>query len=80
MLTVPACISMFVPILNLLILILVNQAACSAPRQAELRVGPMGVDQEDMTRIGDITGRCTHCWYDLTGNETGYCPECGQRI
>src|SRR5262249_21001227 len=25
-------------------------------------------------------GRCTHCGYDLTGNTTGLCPECGPTI
>lgn len=24
--------------------------------------------------------RCSSCSYDLTGNESGVCPECGQRI
>lgn len=23
---------------------------------------------------------CVNCGYDLTGNETGACPECGQRF
>jgi len=25
-------------------------------------------------------GRCSHCDYDLTGNLSGRCPECGQTI
>ena len=25
-------------------------------------------------------GRCTECWYDLTGNVSGVCPECGTAI
>lgn len=25
-------------------------------------------------------GHCTHCGYDLTGNTSGTCPECGERI
>jgi hypothetical protein len=24
-----------------------------------------------------LAGRCQHCDYDLTGNESGICPECG---
>lgn len=24
--------------------------------------------------------QCAVCWYDLTGNESGICPECGTRI
>lgn len=79
-LTVSACTGMLIPIVNVVVLLVVNQAACSVLRQAGLRVGPLGVRQEDLSRIGEITGRCTHCWYDLTGNVSGYCPECGTRI
>ncbi len=25
-------------------------------------------------------GKCEHCGYDLTGNTSGVCPECGERI
>ena len=25
-------------------------------------------------------GLCTHCRYDLTGNESGVCPECGTEV
>jgi len=25
-------------------------------------------------------GRCVHCDYDLTGNVSGVCPECGEKI
>ena len=25
-------------------------------------------------------GHCRECGYDLTGNESGTCPECGNRI
>jgi hypothetical protein len=25
-------------------------------------------------------GRCAHCDYDLTGNLSGTCPECGEKI
>lgn len=25
-------------------------------------------------------GRCTHCTYDLTGNVSGVCPECGATV
>ena len=26
------------------------------------------------------SGECTNCGYDLTGNESGVCPECGEAI
>jgi len=33
------------------------------------------------TRIRRVMiGKCTHCAYDLTGNETGKCSECGTSI
>ena len=25
-------------------------------------------------------GHCEHCGYDLTGNVSGMCPECGQSV
>ncbi|MCB9850954.1 MAG: hypothetical protein H6817_09660 [Phycisphaerales bacterium] len=27
-----------------------------------------------------VPGRCGRCGYDLTGNTTGVCPECGARV
>jgi len=74
------CVAMLLPIINLVALWLVNQAACAALRRGGLRVGAIGVHPDDLSKIGDITGHCTNCWYDLTGNESGYCPECGRRI
>jgi hypothetical protein len=29
---------------------------------------------------GDGGARCPSCEYDLTGNTSGVCPECGQRL
>jgi len=31
-------------------------------------------------RRGSKEGHCTHCGYDLTGNESGVCPECGRSV
>ena len=28
-------------------------------------------------RLTSIRGRCSQCLYDLTGNVSGVCPECG---
>lgn len=27
-----------------------------------------------------VTGRCYRCGYDLTGNVSGRCPECGEHV
>ena len=32
------------------------------------------------TRRKPYWNQCATCWYDLTGNESGICPECGTRI
>jgi len=31
-------------------------------------------------RLRAARGRCTKCGYDLTGNVSGRCPECGEPI
>ena len=37
--------------------------------------------REDRTRRErKRRGFCVHCDYDLTGNESGVCPECGEKI
>ena len=48
-------------------------------QRAGLHVGFMGVNQDDIERV--LNPRlCTICGYDLTGNVTGICPECGRPI
>lgn len=32
------------------------------------------------TRIAPPVGRCRHCGYNLTGNVSGVCPECGTAV
>lgn len=31
-------------------------------------------------RFRDYESKCPTCQYDLTGNQSGTCPECGQKI
>ncbi|MCB9850952.1 MAG: hypothetical protein H6817_09650 [Phycisphaerales bacterium] len=38
----------------------------------------VGVIAHLVWRKRRISGRCTQCGYDLTGNTSGVCPECGQ--
>ena len=36
---------------------------------------PSGTEEKSFPR-----GCCSDCGYDLTGNQSGRCPECGKRI
>ena len=33
---------------------------------------------ENLQAVRKLQGGCLHCGYDLTGNESGVCPECGK--
>ena len=66
----------FAPCANLLILVFMNAAATRRLRSAGLRVRFMGVDPEELERVLN-PNLCKTCGYDLTGNISGVCPECG---
>jgi len=70
-------IVMIAPCGNLLLLVLVNMSVTRTLRRAGLRVGFWGVKSEDVERILDPT-LCRGCSYNLTGNISGICPECGR--
>lgn len=70
---------MLVPCGNLLLLLLVNMSVTRTLRRAGLRVGFMGVDPDSVERTLDPS-LCKQCGYDLTGNISGRCPECGKEI
>ncbi len=70
---------MVVPLINLLILLMENRRATRVLRRAGLRVGFMGVKDEDVV-IRLSPNLCHDCGYDLTGNVSGRCPECGTAI
>ena len=36
------------------------------------------IDRRHRKRLAE--GHCCHCGYNLTGNVSGVCPECGERI
>ncbi|MCB9850953.1 MAG: hypothetical protein H6817_09655 [Phycisphaerales bacterium] len=40
----------------------------------------VGVLAHSLWRKRLSPGRCSRCGYDLTGNVTGVCPECGERV
>jgi hypothetical protein len=72
-------IFMCAPCFNLLVLLLVNSQATRTLRRAGLRVGFMGVKDQDVVRLLS-PNLCRQCAYDLTGNVSGRCPECGTPI
>lgn len=75
-----ACgILMVAPCANFLLLVLVNMSVTRTLRRAGLHVGLMGVKQEEVERIVNPE-LCSGCGYNLTGNVSGYCPECGRAI
>jgi len=67
------------PCANLLLLLLINMSATRTLRRAGIRVGLMGAKDEDVLRI-TTPNLCKGCGYDLTGNVSGVCPECGAAI
>lgn len=67
---------MLAPCLNLVFLLIANQMATAALRGVGLKVGFMGVKNEDVLRKLN-PNLCRQCAYDLTGNVSGRCPECG---
>jgi len=67
------------PCVSLILLVFVNMSATRTLRRAGLRVGFMGANKEDVERVCN-PGLCSGCGYDLTGNVTGRCSECGRAI
>jgi hypothetical protein len=47
---------------------------------AALTIPAWSVARWDRRRRRRLAGRCHKCGYDLTGNVSGVCPECGERI
>ena len=72
-------ILMAAPCVNLLVLILINMSVTRTLMSAGLRVGFMGVAPDEVERILN-PDLCSHCGYNLNGNVTGVCSECGQAI
>jgi hypothetical protein len=79
LLTILCGLLMLAPCVNLLVLLPANQSATHALRRAGIRVGLMGTDGEEVERIIDPELR-TGYGYNLTGNVSGRCPECGRPV
>ncbi len=70
---------MIAPCANMLTLILVNSMVTRTLKKSGLRVGLMGVDPDEVERILN-PDLCKTCGYNLTGNQSGTCPECGTEV
>lgn len=70
---------MFAPCVNLIVLLAINSSATNALRAAGLKVGLLGVSDEQVVRLLGAN-RCRECGYLLVGNTTGICPECGSAV
>jgi hypothetical protein len=61
---------------DLLTILAVNRYATRALENAGLQVGFLGVKDDEV--VAHLSReRCNTCGYDLTGNVSGVCPECG---
>lgn len=70
---------LLMPMAGVFILLGVNRFATTALREAGLRVSLMGVKDEEVVRIL-CSYLCRKCGYNLTGNVSGRCPECGTPV
>ena len=73
-----ACL-MVLPYAALFLLLGINIMASTTLRNAGLHVGLLGVKDEEVVRVL-CPNLCRQCGYDLTGNVSGRCPECGTAI
>lgn len=70
---------LFLPYVGVLMLLAANQQATWALSRAGLRVGLLGVPDEQVIRLLGLY-RCRACGYSLIGNTSGRCPECGTPV
>jgi hypothetical protein len=74
-----------VPCLGLILLVLINNRATTALKDAGIRVGLMGANAQDLARFrdGDFSdtpdGRCPVCG-DQLADDARFCEACGERI
>lgn len=71
---------MLAPCINLVLMFLVNQSAIVTLRKVGLNKGFKGFcsDKEVVRRLNPML--CRECGYNLTGNISGRCPECGTEL
>ena len=69
---------MIMPCVNFLILLITNGRATAILKQYGLKVGLLGVPPSEHPKL--YANACAACGYNLAGNTTGLCPECGTPI
>lgn len=69
----------FIPFLNMVILFLANARAIETLKVAGIQVGVFGAS-DTAARAAMEANLCKKCGYNLTGNTSGVCPECGTTI
>lgn len=70
-------ILMFIPLINLLVLLHVNSVATTTLRSRGIRVGLLGAPASEIPKLRP--GHCIACGYDRSGIEIlAQCPECGR--
>ena len=74
-----AALAVFVPVLNVMVLVGQNTRATQLLQNAGLQVGLLGVSHNEASAAIDPM-RCRECGYNLTGNVSGRCSECGADI
>ncbi len=67
------------PGFNLAVVYLVDYAALRTLRRAGLEIGFLGMRASD-ARKALLANDCINCGYNLTGNVSGVCPECGENV
>lgn len=70
-------IGMFIPLINLLVILHVNSEATSLLKARGARVGLLGVPSHEVAKL--LPGNCAGCGYQRAGLEPlAACPECGR--
>lgn len=78
--TVICGLLMLAPCVNLLILTYASLRATNLLEDAGLRVGLLGGVRDKDVMHAMNPHLCRSCGYNLTGNVSGRCPECGSEI
>lgn len=68
---------MLAPCINLFLLFMINLSFSRTLRRSGLKVGFLGISEERIEKALNPS-LCSTCAYDLTGNISGICPECGR--